>query len=409
MAQRLAPVVSEPAVEPAATAMPGTAPMAAVVRLSLSDFRCYKRLRLDVDKLPVVLTGPNGAGKTNLLEAVSFLAPGRGLRRAKLAEADHRTAEDAAGKPWAVAAVLETGKGRINIGTGREPAEGALSSKSGASERRAVRIDGHPARGQKDLAQHLALVWLTPDMDRLFQEGSSARRRFLDRLVYGFHPEHAGEIAAYETVMRDRARLLADGATDQTWLDALEDGMARHGVAIAASRAAAARRLDQAAASREGPFPAARLSLTGQIDTWLAEMPAVAVEDRMRATLQASRTHDATLGGAACGPHRTDLIVRYAAKDRPARECSTGEQKALLLSILLAMARELAAERGEAPILLLDEVVAHLDGFRRAALFDEISVLGAQAWLTGTDDELFAGLRGRARFFRVLDATVMPR
>jgi DNA replication and repair protein RecF len=300
--------------------------------------------------------------------------------------------------------VLETGKGRINIGTGREPTEGER-----ISERRAVRIDGHPARGQKDLAQHLALVWLTPDMDRLFQEGSSARRRFLDRLVYGFHPEQAGEIAAYETVMRDRARLLADGAADPTWLDALEDGMARHGVAIAAARATAAKRLDQAAASREGPFPAARLSLTGQIDTWLTEMPAVAVEDRMRATLQAQRAHDATLGGAACGPHRTDLIVHYAAKSRPARECSTGEQKALLLSILLAMARELAAERGEAPILLLDEVVAHLDGARRAALFDEISVLGAQAWLTGTDDELFAGLRGRARFFRVLDATVMAR
>jgi DNA replication and repair protein RecF len=299
--------------------------------------------------------------------------------------------------------VLENARGRVNLGTGHETAEGKTT------ERRVVRIDGHPTRGQKDLAQYLSLVWLTPDMDRLFMEGSSARRRFVDRLVYGFHPDHAGEVAAYETVMRERNRLLADGGTDAAWLDALEDGMARHGVAIAAARAEVIRRLDSAAAGRTGPFPVPRLILTGEIDAWLGEMPAVAVEDRMRDALRAARSHDAAQGGAACGAHRSDLAVTYVAKDRPARDCSTGEQKALLLSILLAMARELREERGEAPLILLDEVVAHLDGARRAALFDEICDLGAQAWLTGTDDELFAGLRGRARFFRVLDATVMPR
>jgi DNA replication and repair protein RecF len=384
---------------------------AAVTRLSLTDFRCYSRLRLDLGLEPVVLTGPNGAGKTNLLEAVSFLAPGRGLRRARLAEIDRRVPDVPDGHvgPWTVAAVLDSGKGRINIGTGREAGDGEK-----ATERRAVRIDGHPARGQKDLAEHLAIVWLTPDMDRLFMDGSSARRRFLDRLVYGFHPAHAGEVAAYETVLRERARLLADGSADAAWLDALEDGIARHGVAIAAARAAVVRRLDEACAGRANPqqggaFPVARLALSGEIDAWLGKIPAVAVEDRVRERLKATRGEDAARGGAACGPHRTDFLARYAAKDRLARECSTGEQKALLLSILLGVARELQTERGEAPILLLDEVVAHLDGARRAALFDEISDLGAQAWLTGTDDELFGGLRGRARFFRVLDATVTPR
>jgi DNA replication and repair protein RecF len=377
-----------------------------VARLNLTDFRGYRTLRLDLDAAPVVLTGPNGAGKTNLLEALSFLAPGRGLRRAKLAEVDRRAAGEPA-SPWAIAAALETSQGRVHIGTGREPVEGER-----VSERRTVRIDGRPTRGQKDLAEHVAIVWLTPELDRLFLDGSSGRRRFVDRIVYGFHPEHAGEVSAYETVMRERARLLADGTADTAWLDALEDGMARHGVAIAAARAAVVRRLDRAATERAeqaSPFPAARLSLAGEADMALTAMPAVAVEDQARAALRAARGHDAAHGGAAWGPHRTELLVRYAAKDCPARDCSTGEQKALLLSITLAVARELAAERGEAPLLLLDEVVAHLDGARRAALFDEVASLGAQAWLTGTDDELFVGLRGRARFFRVLDATVMPR
>src|SRR5690606_29811434 len=187
--------------------------------------------------------------------------------------------------------------------------------------------------------------------------------------------------------------------------DALEDGMARHGIAVAAARTQAVARLDRAAAKGTGPFPAARLAMVGELDQWLAEMPALAAEDRLRAALRTARAHDAQAGGAIAGPHRADLAVYFPAKDRPASECSTGEQKALLLSIILAVARELRAERGEPPILLLDEVVAHLDGVRRATLFDELAALGVQAWLTGTDDELFAGLRGRAQFFRVLDAT----
>jgi DNA replication and repair protein RecF len=370
---------------------------AAVTRLTLTDFRCYARLRVDFGREPVVLTGPNGAGKTNVLEALSFLTPGKGLRRAKLVEPDRHVGAEAAGR-WAVAATVESGAGTCTIGTGRET-EG---------ERRSVRIDG-AARSQKELSALLSVVWLTPEMDRLFMEGPSARRRFLDRLVFGFDPEHAGRVAAYEHCMRERARLLGEGGGDPAWIDALEDGMARNGIAVAAARAATVARLDRAASEGIGPFPAARLTMAGELDQWLAGQPALAVEDRLRETLKAGRAHDAQAGGAIAGPHRGDLAVRFAPKDRPAAECSTGEQKALLLSIVIAVARELIHERGEPPVLLLDEVVAHLDGARRAALFDELAALGVQAWLTGTDDELFAGLRGRAQFFRVLDATLTPR
>jgi DNA replication and repair protein RecF len=372
---------------------------AAVTRLTLTDFRCYARLRVDVQQAPVVLTGPNGAGKTNLLEALSYLAPGKGLRRARLAEPDRRAGGADAGR-WAVAAMVESASGACLVGTGREA--------DAAAERRSIRIDGANA-SQKDLSALLSLVWLTPEMDRLFMDGPSARRRFLDRLVFGFDPEHAGRVAAYEHVMRERARLLAEGSGDTAWLDALEDGMARHGIAVAAARGQAVARLDRAAAEGVGPFPAARVAMAGELDQWLGAMPALAAEDRLRAALCSGRAHDAQIGGAIAGPHRADLAVRFAVKDRPAAECSTGEQKALLLSIILAVARELRAERGEPPVLLLDEVVAHLDGARRAALFDELAALGAQAWLTGTDDELFSGLRGRAQFFRVLDATLTPR
>lgn len=370
---------------------------AAVTRLTLTDFRCYARLRVDFARESVVLTGPNGAGKTNVLEALSFLAPGKGLRRAKLTEPDRRVGNEPVGR-WAVAAIIETGAGTCAVGTGREA----------ESERRSVRIDGATG-SQKDLSTRLSVVWLTPEMDRLFMEGPSGRRRFLDRLVFGFDPEHAGRVAAYEHCLRERARLLAEGGGDPAWLDALEDGMARNGIAVAAARAATVARLDQAASEGIGPFPAARLAMAGELDQWLAAEPALAVEDRLRAVLKNGRAHDAQAGGAIAGPHRGDLAVRFAPKDRPAAECSTGEQKALLLSIIIAVARELIHERGEPPVLLLDEVVAHLDGARRAALFDELAALGVQAWLTGTDDELFAGLRGRAQFFRVLDATLTPR
>ncbi len=381
---------------------PDPAPAAlSVARLTLNDFRCYRHLRIEITPLPVVLTGPNGAGKTNLLEALSFLAPGRGLRRARLADIDRRDGAGVAHGPWAVAAVLTSLAGPVTLGTGRE-GEAAI-------ERRIVRIDGVERGTQKDLAQQLSVVWLTPEMDRLFLDGPSARRRFVDRLVYGFDADQAARLAAYEHRLRERARLLADGNADPAWLDALEDGMAAHGVAIAAARRQVALRLDRAARAATGPFPKARLRMAGELDGWLDHGPALDAEEQLKAMLRGGRVRDAREGGAAAGPHRSDLEVEYGERDAPAARCSTGEQKALLLSIVLAHTRELAAERGQPPLLLLDEVVAHLDGARRAALFDALGELHVQAWLSGTDDDLFAGLRGRAQFFRVLDATVTPR
>ncbi|MBT6116284.1 MAG: DNA replication/repair protein RecF [Rhodospirillaceae bacterium] len=377
----------------------------AVTRLVLTDFRCYERLRLTVDGRPVVLTGPNGAGKTNLLEALSLLAPGRGLRRARLDEID-RGGAAGPGNCWAVAATLDTADGPTEVGTAHEPAgDGAAEAGRG---RRAVRIDGSAVRGQAPLAALATVAWLTPEMDRLFLEASSDRRRFLDRLVYGHQPGHATRIGAYEQAMRERNRLLRDRLGnrlgDDVWLDALEQRMAEESVAIAAARNEVVARLNGAMALAEGPFPRAGLTLDGLVEGWLAEGPALAAEERLRDALRAARSEDAAAGRTGAGPHRTDLAVRHLEKGRAAGECSTGEQKALLISIVLADARLVAMQSGATPILLLDEVVAHLDGRRRAALFDELCALGAQAWLTGTDRALFSGLEGRAQFFAVADA-----
>lgn len=396
---------------------------AAVTRLRLTDFRNYAGAGLEPTGRPVVLTGPNGAGKTNLLEAVSLLAPGRGLRGAQVGEPDRREASDgnaaggdaAAGdaadggeavagkprRPWAIAARVTGPAGTVDLGTGRDP-EG---------ERRLVRVDGHPAKSQQALAAHVAVVWLTPQMDRLFLDGAGARRRFLDRLILGFDGAHAGRVSAYEQAMRQRARLLKDrgsAGADARWLEALETQMVERGVAIAAARRDMADRLDRACRRAEGPFPAARIALDGALDGWLADASALAAEERFQAALKRGRPRDAEMGGAGVGPHRSDLTVRHAAKDLPADQCSTGEQKALLIAIVLAHARLSGAERGTGPILLLDEVAAHLDAERRGALYDRLSDLGLQAWVTGTDRAIFEGLEGRADFFRVEAAAIRP-
>jgi DNA replication and repair protein RecF len=359
---------------------------AAVVRLDLTDFRCYGALRLDVPAGPVALVGPNGAGKTNLLEAISFLAPGRGMRRARIHEPDRAGGAGA----WAVSAELRCGGEDIRIGTGR-----------GEGDKRVVRIDGKPQRGQAELARRLAIVWLMPEMDRLFAEGAGARRRFLDRLVFGFDSEHAGQVAAYDHSLRERARLLAEGGADPAWLAALEESLARHGTAIAIARAQTVARLDRAARAAVGPFPTPALSLSGEIERLCAEMPALALEERARGILAANRAADAESGTTAFGPHRGDLVAHWAEKNAPAARLSTGEQKALLVSLVLAYARELAAERGAPPVLLLDEIAAHLDPARRAHLFDELAALGAQYWATGADEDAFAPLAGRAHLLRV--------
>jgi DNA replication and repair protein RecF len=378
----------------------------AVTRLVLTDFRGYGAARLELDDRIVVLTGANGAGKTNLLEAVSFLAPGRGLRRARLGEIDRRVppakATDAPPGAWAIAARLRTKDGEVQIGTGRD-------ATSATGERRLVRIDGAKAKSQAELASLVHLVWLTPQMDRLFLEGSGGRRRFLDRLVLGFDAGHAARLGAYEQAMRERARLLRDGAADPGWLAALEEGMAADGVAIAAARRDLVARLDEAcAAASEGPFPKARLTLAGEVETWLGAMPALAAEDALRRRLEAARRGDAESGTTAVGPHRADLAVRHGASGMEAASCSTGEQKALLIAIVLAHARLRAEASGSPPILLLDEVAAHLDGARRAGLFAALGEIAAQAWLTGTEPALFAGLAGQGQFFAVAEAAIVP-
>jgi DNA replication and repair protein RecF len=374
-----------------------------VVRLVLTDFRNYRSARLDLEAGPVVVTGPNGAGKTNLLEAVSFLSPGRGLRHARLGEIDRR---DGASEPgatgWAVAATVETRRGPVSIGTGRI----GTGRDAAGGERRVIRIDGEPARGQAALGERLGVLWLTPQMDRLFVEGPAGRRRFLDRLVLGLDPAHATRVAGYEQALRERSRLLRDGPADPAWLAALEEVMAQQGVAVAAGRRDAIERLDRVCATADGPFPRARLNLVGTIEDWLGTMPALEAEERFKAALVRNRPGDALAGGAALGPHRSDLGVVHGEKGIAAESASTGEQKALLIAILLAHAALQRASRGEPPLLLLDEVAAHLDATRRAALFEALSGLESQAWISGTDAALFAPLRPAARFLSVADGAL---
>lgn len=364
----------------------------AVLRLKLSDYRGYADARIEVGRQSVVLTGLNGAGKTNILEALSMLAPGRGLRRARLSDLDRQ-----GGGAWAISAKLQRGTDDpVDVGTGRDP-EG--------SDKRVVRIDAKPVRGQAQLAEIGAIQWLTPQMDGLFIGSAGDRRRFLDRLVTGADPDHAGRLAAYDQAQRERLRLLREGRADPTWLDALEDTMARHGVAVAAARRERVHALDGATVG-SGVFPQAALRLAGSVESWLDEIPALEAEDRLKARLAQNRRIDGESGMTAEGPHRSDLDVTHVARGQAARLCSTGEQKALLLSIQLANARLVKANTGAAPLLLLDEVAAHLDETRRAALFQEIQVLGSQAWLTGTDAQLFRPLRGLGQFLRVADASI---
>jgi DNA replication and repair protein RecF len=367
---------------------------AAFTRLTLTDFRSYAKAELPLSGAPVFLVGPNGAGKTNLLEAVSFFTPGRGLRGASLAEVGRRLPGETAGRAWAVAAELASEAEPLRLGTGVEQA--------GAS-RRIVRIEGETVAPGR-LAEHIRQVWLTPAQDRLFLEGAGERRRFFDRLVFAAVPRHAAHAQAYEKTMRERMRLLTEGPADAAWLAALEARLAEAGALMAEARARTLAALQAEIDSRgERPFPQARLSLTGPWEQMAGEGAEIAeIEQRLGQALAAARERDAAAGRALTGPHRGDLAVTHAEKDRPAAECSTGEQKALILNLVLAQAARLARAPGQpAPVLLLDEVAAHLDLRRRTALFDEIEALGLQAFLTGTDEHLFEGLAGRAQGVRV--------
>lgn len=360
--------------------------MSFVRSLQLHAFRNYRDVVLsDLRDGFVVLTGPNGAGKTNILEAVSLLGPGRGLRNAKIAELHNRGMD--VHTPWSIASVVDTPVGEVKIGTGcRE-------------ERRVCRVNGVDLKAQADLSEYLSCVWLTPQMDGLFLDAAGERRRFFDRLVYAFDPAHAGRVTRYESAMSQRSKLLKgqrdDGiAADPQWLSSLEATMAETGVAISAARLQGLQSLTAHLGNilDDTGFPASHIVLAGGVEEALHNAPALQVEDKIRERLEHSRRMDAEQGGASVGPHRTDLQVAYADRNMPAAQCSTGEQKALLTGIILAHAVRTHELRDAAPILLLDEIAAHLDEKRRASLFGLLRSLKAQVFITGTDAAIFANL-----------------
>jgi DNA replication and repair protein RecF len=378
--------------------IPPKADSAQVARLTLTEFRCYAHARIDSGPGAIVLTGPNGAGKTNLLEAISLLSPGRGLRGAR--SADLQRIGSATDSVWGVAAAIAGTDGETLVGTGREP-----GTDAGAG-RRLVQIDGRVAKSQSALSDVLSVVWLTPHMDRLFVEGAKGRRRFLDRLIFSLDPAHAGRVTRHDSALRQRARLLAERPGEAAWLDAIEAELAATGVALAWARVDMAARLARSLAASAGPFPRPVVAAAGPVEERLMREPALSVEDWLRRDLARNRADDAAQGETRLGAHRGDLDVRHAAKGLPAALTSTGEQKAILVAIVLAAARLAAAERGRTPVLLLDEIAAHLDETRRTALYAEIALLGAQAWMTGTDPALFEALGGGARHFTIRDARI---
>jgi DNA replication and repair protein RecF len=366
---------------------------ARIRRLTLSNFRTYRALQIEADERPAVLVGPNGAGKTNLLEALSLLSPGRGLRRATL---DDVASTDGDGS-WAVAAQVEGGLGLATLGTGIEaPAARTV-------EQRRCRIDGEPVGSATAFLDHLGVIWLTPAMDGLFVGPASERRRFLDRVALTIDASHAARVNALERSLRARNRLLETPNPDTQWLDAVEHETAEIAVAVAAGRAETVRRLAAALAARrdDALFPSARIALGGWMEADLARLPATEIEDRYRTALRSGRTRDAAAGRTLEGPHLSDLAVTYPGKEIDAADASTGEQKALLIGLVLAHAALVAEATGYAPVLLLDEVVAHLDPDRRRALFAWLDRMRAQVWMTGADPAAFADIRPRAAVFEV--------
>ena len=352
-----------------------------LLRLSLTEFRNYQALSWQPRARVTVLTGPNGSGKTNLLEAISLLVPGRGLRGARPGE---WALESGTGR-WGVAGQFDRAGVPLAVGTGAAP--------EGPPERRVFRLDGAPPRSQGDIAEALAATWLTPQMERLFSDPASARRRFLDRLVWALEPGHAREVSSYETAFASRNRLLRDRA-EGSWLAAVEDSMARHAVAVTAARLHLVARLN--AMPAPGAFPPVRAALSGELAESVGSGAALDAEDRLRALLRESRVRDAASGTASEGAHRTDLLLSDDASGLPAGRASTGQQKALLIGLVLAHARLIEDSRGVPPLLLLDEPLVHLDRERRAALFDTLAAGRGPVLLTGTDPEPFGPLDGLA-------------
>lgn len=371
-------------------------------RLSLTHFRSYRAASLITQCDMVVLVGANGAGKTNCLEAISYLSPGRGLRRATLED----VADIEGDGSWAVSAEVEGALGLATLGTGID-----ARAAEGAAAVRRCRIDREPVNSPTAFGDHLRMVWLTPAMDGLFTGPASERRRFFDRLVLAIDSSHSSRVSALERALRSRNRLLEEKSHDGHWLDAIERETAELAVAVAALRGETLARLRTTLRARAAAsaFPTAEIALDGWIENALADETATAVEDRYRARLRESRPRDAAAGRTLDGPHLTDLEVIYAPKNMPAKDASTGEQKALLIGLVLAHATLVAEMTGITPLLLLDEIVAHLDPKRRIALFDELKRLGAQVWMTGADPAGFADVGAGAEIFDVADGRITPR
>jgi DNA replication and repair protein RecF len=377
-------------------------------RLTLTHFRNYRAASLQTRGDMVVLVGPNGAGKTNCIEAISFLSPGRGLRRATLDD----VADNQGDGSWAVSAEVEGALGLATLGTGIGPqifSEQGRSEEAAASRR--CRIDREPVTSATAFGDHLRMVWLTPAMDGLFLGAASERRRFFDRLVLAIDSQHSSRVSALERSLRSRNRLLEVRNYDDHWCDAIERETAELAVAVAAMRGQTITRLAAMLRARDetSVFPSAAIMLDGWIENALIHEPATSVEDRYREILRNSRARDAAAGRTLDGPHLTDLRVIYAPKNMPARDASTGEQKALLIGLVLAHANLVAEMTGITPLLLLDEVIAHLDPNRRIALFDELAKLGAQVWMTGADPAAFANIGATGEIFDVDSGRIARR
>ncbi|MDE2383435.1 MAG: DNA replication/repair protein RecF [Alphaproteobacteria bacterium] len=369
-----------------------------ITRLTLTDFRNHAALRMEPARPLICLYGPNGAGKTNILEAVSLLVPGRGLRGQDF----HLLARLEGAGAWAVAAEAQTPLGEVRLGT---------SHDGGEATTRKVAVDGMLQKSSGVLGHYLKMLWLTPAQDRLFMGPGGDRRRFFDRMVSSFNEGHAAHVSAFEKLMKERNALLQQPRPDATWLSTLETQMAEQAVAMAAARNEAAGVLARhfASGDAQGPFPWGVLQLHGQIEELVSQKPAVQAEDEYAKILADSRGADRAAQRTLNGPHRSDFSVLHGPKSTPAELCSTGEQKALLIGLTLAQARAAREMLGASPILLLDEVAAHLDQARRRGLFQVLSDLGAQAWMTGTDENLFAEAGAAACRFEVKDGTVHVR
>jgi DNA replication and repair protein RecF len=374
---------------------------ARIRRLTLTNFRNYHAAAVAIEHHTIVLVGPNGAGKTNILEAISFLTPGRGLRHATLEDVAFSEGDGT----WAVAAEVEGALGVVTLGTGIDlpGAETKLTS-------RRSRIDREPVPSASAFSDHLGVLWLVPAMDGLFTGPASDRRRFLDRLVLAIDAEHGARVSALERALRSRNRLLGEPRPDEHWLDAIEHETAELAVAVAAARSQMVGLLSDALAARDDPtFPSAQIALDGWMEALVRTYPAIEIEDRYRTVLRENRERDRAAGRTLDGAHVTDIKVTYVAKAVAARDASTGEQKALLIGLVLANAELVARLTGFAPVLLLDEVVAHLDPDRRAALFDALERLGSQVWMSGADSAAFGNVAARAQVIAVESGKLTSR